>query len=197
MSAKGSENTNAADKDAEHIVPAEVSENDSTKPVDETKVVIEESSNTEYRENSHMKYSPSQQEQEEQQSVSTKAKEAGQSFKDMIKSLGRKAIAKTEEKTRELKDKSAETVGIGPQKDARDIKALKTHAENIVMVFEQTMAELGREDYESQERLLTGYKKLLEEQINVINSKLKIAKRLKDSSRGRQLVAHMQKDVRR
>ncbi|MFL6318541.1 MAG: hypothetical protein ACJ73C_17640, partial [Nitrososphaeraceae archaeon] len=97
--------------------------------------------------------------------------------------LGRKAIAKTEEKTRELKDKSAETVGIGPQKDARDIKALKTHAENIVMVFEQTMAELGREDYESQERLLTGYKKLLEEQINVINSKLKIAKRLKDSSR--------------
>jgi hypothetical protein len=159
--------------------------------------VIEESSNTGYRENSHMKYSPSQQEQEEQQSVSTKAKEAGQSFKDMIKSLGRKAIAKTEEKTRELKDKSAETVGIGPQKDARDIKALKTHAENIVMVFEQTMAELGREDYESQERLLTGYKKLLEEQINVINSKLKIAKRLKDSSRGRQLVAHMQKDVRR
>jgi hypothetical protein len=52
------------------------------------------------------------------------------------------------------------------------------------MVFEQTMAELGREDYESQKRLLTGYKKLLEEQINVINSKLKIAKRLKDSSRG-------------
>jgi hypothetical protein len=183
MSAKGSENTNAADKDSEHTVPAEVSENDSTKPVDETKVVIEESSNTEYRENSHMKYSPSQQEQEEQQSVSTKAKEAGQSFKDM-KSLGRKAIAKTEEKTRELKDKSAETVGIGPQKDAIDIKALKTHAENIVMVFEQTMAEIGSEDYESQERLLTGYKKLLEEQINVINSKLKIAKRLKDSSRG-------------
>jgi hypothetical protein len=184
MNAKGSENTNATDKDAEHTVPAEVSENDSTKPVKETKVVNVESSNTGYRENSDMKYSPSQQEQEEQQSVSTKAKEAGQSFKDMIKSLGRKAIAKTEEKTRELKDKSAETVGIGPQKDARDIKALKTHAENIVMVFEQTMAELGREDYESQERLLTGYKKLLEEQINVINSKLKIAKRLKDSSRG-------------
>ncbi|MFL6392064.1 MAG: hypothetical protein ACJ71E_08455, partial [Nitrososphaeraceae archaeon] len=170
MSAKGSENTNAADKDAEHIVPAEVSENDSTKPVEETKVVNEESSNTGYRENSDMKYSPSQQEQEEQQSVSTKAKEAGQSFKDMMKSLGRKAIAKTEEKTRELKDKSAETVGIGPQKDARDIKALKTYADNIVMVFEQTMAEIGREDYESQERLLTGYKKLLEEQINVINS---------------------------
>jgi hypothetical protein len=32
MSAKGSENTNAADKDAEHTVPSEVSENDTTKP---------------------------------------------------------------------------------------------------------------------------------------------------------------------
>ena len=84
----------------------------------------------------------------------------------MIKSLGRKAIAKTEEKTRELKDKPAETVGIGPQKDARDIRALKTHAEDVVMVFEQTMAEIGRENYESQEMLLTGYKKLLEEEIN-------------------------------
>jgi hypothetical protein len=41
------------------------------------------------------------------------------------------------------------------------------------------MAEIGREDYESQEKLLAGYKKLLEEQINVIDSKQKLVKRLK------------------
>ena len=45
------------------------------------------------------------------------------------------------------------------------------------------MFEIEREDYESQEKLLTGYKKLLEEQINVIDSKLSIAKRLKNISK--------------
>jgi hypothetical protein len=103
---------------------------------------------------------------------------------EMIKSLGKKAMTKTEEKTKELKNKSAaETVGIGPQKDARDIQALGTPAEDVVLVFEKTMAEIQREDYESQEKLLAGYKKLLEEQINVIDSKQKIAKRLKGISK--------------
>jgi hypothetical protein len=50
MGAKGSENTNAADKDAEHTIHAEVSENDATKPVEERKVMIEKSSNTGYKE---------------------------------------------------------------------------------------------------------------------------------------------------
>jgi len=45
------------------------------------------------------------------------------------------------------------------------------------------MFEIEREDYETQKNLLTGYKKLLEEQVNVIDSKLKIAKRLKDISK--------------
>jgi len=93
-------------------------------------------------------------------------------------------MTKTEEKTKELKDKSAaETVGTGPQKDARDIQALGAYAESVVLVFEKTMAEIQREDYESQEKLLAGYKKLLEEQINVIDSKQRIAKRLKGISK--------------
>jgi hypothetical protein len=41
------------------------------------------------------------------------------------------------------------------------------------------MTEISNErDYDEQENLLIGYKKLLEEQINVINSKLKMVKRL-------------------
>lgn len=36
--------------------------------------------------------------------------------------------------------------------------------------FEDTITDIHKEDCEKQENLLTGYKKLLEEQINVINA---------------------------
>jgi hypothetical protein len=175
------------------------------KRAEEREVVVVKPSKTEYKESNITDNSSSsegegdkheeqegegdkqeEQEGEGEQSVSAaaKAKESGQSFKEMIKSVGKKAMTKTEEKTKELKNKSAaETVGPGQQKDARDIQALGTHAEDVVLVFEKTMAEIQREDYESQEKLLAGYKKLLEEQINVIDSKQKIAKRLKGISK--------------
>ena len=100
----------------------------------------------------------------------------------MIKTLGKKAVAKTEEKTKEIKDKSIEAIDIGTQTNSRDIQALGIHADNVVLVYERIMFEIEREDYETQEKLLTGYKKLLEEQVNVIDSKLSIAKRLKNIS---------------
>ena len=77
------------------------------------------------------------------------------------------------------KDKSIETVDISTKKNTRDIQALVTHAENVVLVYERIMFEIEREDYETQEGLLLGYKKLLERQINVIDSKLSIAKDLR------------------
>jgi hypothetical protein len=168
----------------------EDSELTTTKRDEEREVVVVKPSKTEYKESNRTEYSASaeeedkqeEQEGEREQSVSaaTKAKESGRSFKEMIKSLGKKAITKTEEKTKELKDKSAtETVHTGTQKDARDIQALGIHVENVVLVFEKTMSEIGREDYETQEKLFASYKKLLEEQINVIDSKQSIAKRLK------------------
>jgi hypothetical protein len=45
--------------------------------------------------------------------------------------------------------------------------------------YERIMFEIEREEYETQKNLLTGYKKLLE-QVNVIDSKLSLVKRLKD-----------------
>ncbi len=99
---------------------------------------------------------------------------------EMIKALGKKAVAKTEEKTKEIKDRSIEAMDIGTQTDSRDIQALGIHAGNVVLVYERIMFEIEREDYETQEKLLTGYKKLLEEQVNVIDSKLSITKRLKN-----------------
>jgi hypothetical protein len=108
--------------------------------------------------------------------VPTKAKEIGESLKEKVKSVGKK----TEEKTKELKDKSMQTTGIGPAKDARDIQALGTaKLEKLTADFEKTMSEIENEsDYETQEKQLTAYKKLIEEQIDVIDSRLKMVKRI-------------------
>ena len=112
----------------------------------------------------------------EEESVSTKAREAGRSLKDLIYSLGRKTKEVTEEKARELK---AQSVDISTKTDAQDIQHLGDDVEKLITVFEDTMTEIRKEHYDEQEKLLVGYKKLLEEQINVINSRLAMAKRLK------------------
>jgi len=112
----------------------------------------------------------------EEESVSEKAREAGRSLKDLIYSLGRKTKEVTEEKARELK---AQSVDMSATSDARDIRHLGDDVERLVTVFEDTMTEIRKETYDEQEKLLVGYKRLLEEQINVINARLNMAKRLK------------------
>jgi len=111
----------------------------------------------------------------EEESVSTKARDAGKSLKDLIYSVGRKTKEITEEKTRELKAQS----DISTKTDARDIQHLGDDVEKLITVFEDTMTEIRKEPYDEQEKLLVGYKKLLEEQINVIDTRLSMAKRLK------------------
>ena len=112
----------------------------------------------------------------EEESVSTKARDAGRSLKDLIYSLGRKTKEVTEEKARELK---AQSVDISTKTDSRDIQHLGDDVEKLITVFEDTMTEIRKEPYDEQEKLLVGYKKLLDEQINVINARLSMAKRLK------------------
>jgi hypothetical protein len=157
------------------------------KPAEERKVVVVKPSEVEYKENNQIENSSTREQNKEkgegEQSAAAKAKKAGQSFIEMIKSLGKKAVTKTEERTKELKDKSIETIDMGTQTNARDIQALGIHADNVVLVYEKIMFEIAREDYKTQEKLLAGYKKLLEEQVNVIDSKLRIAKRLKNISK--------------
>jgi len=102
------------------------------------------------------------------------AKEATESLKEKVKSIGKK----TEEKAKDLEDKSMETTGIDSTKDAHDIQALGTaRLEKLTADFENTMAEIENEpDYRMQEKQLTAYKKLLEEQMDVIDSRLKMVK---------------------
>jgi hypothetical protein len=112
----------------------------------------------------------------EEESVSTKAREAGQSLKDLVYSLGKKTKQVTAEKARELK---AQSVDISATSDARAIQNLGDDVEKLITVFEDTMTEIRKEPYDEQEKLLLAYKKLLEEQINVIDARMDMAKRLK------------------
>lgn len=112
----------------------------------------------------------------DEESVSAKARDAGKSLKDLIYSLGRKTKEVTEEKAQELKSQS---VDISTKTDSQDIQHLGDEVEKLITVFEDTMTEIRNEPYDEQEKLLVGYKKLLEEQINVINARLSMAKRLK------------------
>jgi hypothetical protein len=98
-------------------------------------------------------------------------KDATTSFKDVILSIGKKA--------QEIRDKAEETFTVGAKRDARDIQALGSYVENVVKGFEDTMAEIKKRNYGDEEKLLKGYKKLLEEQINVISARIQLVKRLK------------------
>jgi hypothetical protein len=73
-----------------------------------------------------------------------------------------------------------QTMHIGSVKDAHDIHALgTTRLEKLTADFENTMTEIENEpDYRMQEKQLTAYKKLLEEQMDVIDSRLKMVKRI-------------------
>ena len=149
---------------------------DSSAPsLDEDKMVLATPSKVEYK-SSEIKPSS------EEESLSAKAKDAGQSLKDLIIYLGQKAKAISQEKTTDLKAEAAQTADLHIRKDARDIQKLGDNIESIITVFENIMTDIRRERYGEQERLLIGYKKLLEEQVNVIDARLKMAKRLKLAS---------------
>ena len=114
---------------------------------------------------------------EEEESVSAKAKETGQILKELVAAIGRKSKSITEQKTSELKEASKD--GDVEAQDAADIQMLGSHIEGMLEIFDQTMDEIGQEPYDEQQKLLAGFKKVLQEEVNVINARLNMAKRLK------------------
>ena len=114
---------------------------------------------------------------EEEESVSTKAKETGQALKELITTIGNKARVAVEGKTKELSEMNAGDISAA--QDSRDISVLGSQVEVLITAFEDTMTQIPKQPYDEQVKLLTGYKKLLEEQINVINSRIDWSKRLK------------------
>jgi hypothetical protein len=111
----------------------------------------------------------------EVESVSTKAKEAGLSLRELVLAFGRKAKFATETTSKEIKSKTIEVTA----PDAKDIQTLGANVDSIIAIFEDTMDEIHKEDYDEQEKLLAGYKKYLESQVRVVDARLNLAKRLK------------------
>jgi hypothetical protein len=109
------------------------------------------------------------------ESVSTKAKEAGLSLRELVLAFGRKAKAATESTSKELKSKATDIT----TPDAKDVQTLGANVDTIIAVFEDTMDGIHKEDYDEQEKLLAGYKKYLESQVKVVDTRLNLAKRLK------------------
>jgi hypothetical protein len=142
----------------------------------EEKVVVVTPTNAEYK-RYEVKPSP------EEESLSARARDVGQSLRDLVIYIGQKAKAITEQGTTDLKAQATQMADLDIKKDARDIQNLGPNIDNIINVFEDIMTDIRKERYGEQQRLLVGYKKLLEEQINVIDARLKMAKRLKFTSK--------------
>ena len=154
---------------------------DANEPATETstteETIVISPSNTAYK--IHDQNSSVEQEDEEQgESISAKARETGQSFRGFIVTLGKKAMAITDEKTTETTN---ESIDIGAKRDSQSIQTLGANVEKAITVFEDTITNIRKESYDEQANILTGYKKLIEEQINVINARLSMVKKFKQA----------------
>ena len=114
----------------------------------------------------------------DEDSLSKRAREAGSTLKELVNSLGKKSKAVAQQKSTELKE-AAKDDEINA-KDAADIQMLGRHIESIITIFEDTMDKImAHPSYEEQHGMLAGFKKILEEEVNLIDARLNMAKRLK------------------
>ena len=111
-------------------------------------------------------------------SLSMKAHQAEESVLDVVDAVGVKVGSYAKKKFGEL-DKSMNPSHMSAVQDSRKIEALGPMVEELARAFEDTTTIIRKVPYEEQVDLLIGYKKLLEEQIKVIDSRLNMSKRLK------------------
>ena len=115
---------------------------------------------------------------DEEADLTTKVRIAGDALYDMVMLAIDKAKRKSVEKAKEFVTRDANPAAIAAKKDAHDITALGDSVEGLARTFESLMTEIRKQSYSEQVRLLTGYKKLLKEQINVVDSRIHMAKKL-------------------
>jgi hypothetical protein len=108
--------------------------------------------------------------------VSTKARQAGESLKELFVASAREAKGSAKKTGRRLKE---QTVDIAATADSKDIHSLGSDVENMTGLFEDMMAEIRKEGYDEQVTLLDSYKRLLQKQIRVLDAGRKLASKLK------------------
>jgi hypothetical protein len=114
---------------------------------------------------------------DEETDLTTRVRNAGDVLYDSVLLSIDKAKRKSVEKVKEVATRDANPAAIAAKKDARDIATLGESVEGIARTFENLMTEIRKKPYSEQVRLLTGYKKLLKEQINVVDSHTSIWQR--------------------
>jgi hypothetical protein len=134
--------------------------------------LIEPSSSTE----SSMKASPSHSSKEQEISISDEARKAGESLKELIVAAIKDAKDSAKGTGKRLRE---ETIGIAATADSRDIHSIGDTRNTLVGLFEKTMTEIRKEDYNAQIKLLQSYKDLLQAQIKVATARSIMARKLK------------------
>jgi hypothetical protein len=114
----------------------------------------------------------------DEDSLSKRARQTGLTLKELVNSIGRRSKAVAQQKSTQLKE-AAKDDEINA-KDAADIQMLGSHIESIITIFEDTMDKImAHPSYDEQYGMLVGFKKILEEEVNLIDARLNMAKRLK------------------
>ena len=116
---------------------------------------------------------------QDEEDLTIKVRNAGDAFYDLVLSAFERAKTVSVEKAKELVSKDINPVAIEAKKDAQDIATVGESVEDLARTFESLMTEIRKQPYSEQVNLLTGYKKLLKEQISVIDSRNHMAERLK------------------
>jgi hypothetical protein len=120
---------------------------------------------------------------DEKNNLSVKARRAGNALSDLTTTAIDKAKDTISKKAKEAYATVATNSNMASiaaaAKDAKDISFLgPVVVEELARCFENEMTEITKLSYTEQTDLLTGFKKLLEEQIRVIDSKLHYVQRL-------------------
>ncbi len=110
--------------------------------------------------------------------LSMKARRVEEALSDSLDSLGTKAEATVRKKFDEL-GKALDHNYSSAVLDSSKIKALGPMVKEIVEAFEGTMTIIEKVPYEEQIILFKGYKKLVEEQIKIVDSRIDMTERLK------------------
>lgn len=114
----------------------------------------------------------------DEQSLSKRARETGMTLKELVNSIGKKSKSVARQTSTQLKEEAKDDESNA--KDAADIQMLGSHIESIITIFEDTMDKImTHPSYDEQHGMLVGFKKILEEEVNLIDATLNMAKRLK------------------
>jgi len=116
---------------------------------------------------------------EKEDDLGQKAKRAENAFQDLFTTAIDKGKSIASENAKKLAAINFYTIASNAAKDSADIAALGPMVEDLARAFEDVMTGIELELYNKQAYLLTGYEKLLQEQISVIDSKMHYVKRLK------------------